>query len=490
MVKRKAYKSTATTFASAQNTDNDNDNEKEDNQNNYTNANSNTTYLGYAIVVFRDAEEAALVHRALGGLEISATYVMDLKDEHQDSATTTTTTTTATHSTTTPEASWAASIPNFWLKVRPVEHNGTTKIKSKAPSSSTTSSTTTPQEIVAVGQDPPLVDQLRPLSTQELQARIQQIQKIQSRRRIAKTANTTMNNAPKKDTVEELKINDLTLGGKTNESSGLVVLASEDQQHEFALEQAVQVYQQRTTTTSTDTDTDTANEDTDAANGSPLRPVRHYKGRLLPLPLRTTVLDILKTLRWAVPNHRSGLTSERYLVLLTKVKKRDPHYGDLRDACRAIMDWADPNYFYSGIAVTKNFCGSPHIDGCDQTYQYAVSLGDFDGTKGGQLCIEGSSSCDNDDNEYDSDSSLSTVAGSGGGTSREFVNVVETHNRIARLDGRHVHWVRTFGQGDRYSLIFYDTSDRHVTPILSSGVDVDYLEAHHRRGEKEHHEID
>jgi hypothetical protein len=158
-------------------------------------------------------------------------------------------------------------------------------------------------------------------------------------------------------------------------------------------------------------------------------------------------------------------------VLLTKVK-RDLHYGDLREACRALMDWADPHYFYSGIAVTKNFCGSPHIDGCDQTYQYAVSLGDFDYTRGGQLCVEG---C------FDGDVSLADGTSTG-----DFVNVVETHNRIVRVDGRHVHWVRTFGQGqkqqggkgDRYSLIFYDTSDRHITPIISSGVDVEYLERH------------
>jgi hypothetical protein len=37
------------------------------------------------------------------------------------------------------------------------------------------------------------------------------------------------------------------------------------------------------------------------------------------------------------------------------------------------------------------------------------------------------------------------------------VAVVETRERIARVDGRHVHWVRTFTGGDRYSLIFYDT---------------------------------
>jgi hypothetical protein len=35
--------------------------------------------------------------------------------------------------------------------------------------------------------------------------------------------------------------------------------------------------------------------------------------------------------------------------------------------------------------------------------------------------------------------------------------VVDTHNRIARVDGRYVHWVRGCGGGDRYSLIFYAT---------------------------------
>ena len=58
----------------------------------------------------------------------------------------------------------------------------------------------------------------------------------------------------------------------------------------------------------------------------------------------------------------------------------------------------------------------------------------------------------------------------------EIVNVVTTHNRIARVDGRHVHYVRTWQTGDRYSLIFYDTSDRHPTPILELGVDETYLD--------------
>ena len=117
------------------------------------------------------------------------------------------------------------------------------------------------------------------------------------------------------------------------------------------------------------------------------------------------------------------------------------------------MDWTDPRYYYSGIAVTKNFVASPHIDHRDTTFQYAISLGDF--TSGGELCVEGSD----------------------GSNGTNFVNVVSTKNSIARVDGRCVHWVRTFCGGDRYSLIFYDTSNRNPTPILESGVDEEFLQS-------------
>jgi hypothetical protein len=48
---------------------------------------------------------------------------------------------------------------------------------------------------------------------------------------------------------------------------------------------------------------------------------------------------------------------------------------------------------------------------------------------------------------------------------------VNTRGRMARVDGRKVHWVRTFTGGDRFSLIFYDTTDRQPTPVLDAGVD-------------------
>lgn len=88
---------------------------------------------------------------------------------------------------------------------------------------------------------------------------------------------------------------------------------------------------------------------------------------------------------------------------------------------------------------------SPHIDQCDTSYQYALALGAF---HGGELCVE-----------------------EAGG---RVVHVVETRGRIARVDGRHVHWVRTHGGGDRYSLIFYDTTGRRPQP-RSAAVDTSWV---------------
>ena len=98
---------------------------------------------------------------------------------------------------------------------------------------------------------------------------------------------------------------------------------------------------------------------------------------------------------------------------------------------------------------------SPHIDDRDRSFQYALSLGDF---KGGELCVEGNT-YNNDNNKYE-----------------DFINVVKTRNRIARVDGRHIHWVRSWNGGDRYSLIFYDTTNKFTTPVIETGVYTKYLE--------------
>lgn len=59
----------------------------------------------------------------------------------------------------------------------------------------------------------------------------------------------------------------------------------------------------------------------------------------------------------------------------------------------------------------------------------------------------------------------------------EYVNVVNTRNRIARVDGRKIHWVRSWEGGDRYSLIFYDTTDRFQTHLIDEGVCSQYIES-------------
>ena len=56
-----------------------------------------------------------------------------------------------------------------------------------------------------------------------------------------------------------------------------------------------------------------------------------------------------------------------------------------------------------------------------------MSLGDFSG--GGQLCVE---------------------------SDAQTVTVIDTHNRIAKMDGRFPHWVTGF-EGERYSIIYYQS---------------------------------
>ena len=97
-------------------------------------------------------------------------------------------------------------------------------------------------------------------------------------------------------------------------------------------------------------------------------------------------------------------------------------YEELYRLVQRVMQWADQSYDYTMVAVTKNFVGSPHIDANDTSFQFAVSLGDF--TEGGELCVE---------NEQNPGS----------------VYVVNTHNKLAKVDGRYIHWVRRFRGGDR-----------------------------------------
>ena len=340
-------------------------------------AGDETPYLGYAIVVYRDAAEATRVQKQLKGIRVTVENV---------------------YTGSTASARRKLDLQSFSLAVRHVENDFTEAAAHTWRQPGTGNDSRLPSS----GLDPPLPEQLRPLEASELRRRVERLQMQPLRQQQSEAADSEhCPNGP-----------------------GSPVAVNDDD-HESALAHAAALYE---------------------AMG-PRREVGHA-GRLIPVALQQRLLTLLETLRWSAQNQRPGLSAERYLVLTTS--SNDPAYRDLRQACRELMQWADPSYFYSGIAVTKNFMASPHIDDRDQSFQYATALGKFNG--GGELCVEGL-----DDNNSD------------------FVNVVKTHNRIARVDGRHVHWVRTWTGGDRYSLIFYDTSDRRPTHLIGCGVDLSYL---------------
>ena len=154
----------------------------------------------------------------------------------------------------------------------------------------------------------------------------------------------------------------------------------------------------------------------------------------------------MQALRWPNSSARPGVNADEYLVLASRRSAsecgtRHPHYP-LRLLCEQLVSWyrvaADDRAFeYNAIAATRNFVGSPHVDRFDQQPQLAVSLGEFEG---GELCVEA---------EHD----------------HTMIEVVDTKERIAKVDGRRVHWVRAYRGGERFSLIFYNTATPTPAPI-------------------------
>lgn len=114
-----------------------------------------------------------------------------------------------------------------------------------------------------------------------------------------------------------------------------------------------------------------------------------------------------------------------------------PRHQALWDKCVAVLrkmgireDDAELGFSCTSIGITKNFRGSPHVDSKDATFQYAASLGRFDHSTGGQLCVES------------------------GGAGSEIV-AIDTFQKIARLDGRFIHFVKDFSGDERYSIIWF-----------------------------------
>jgi len=143
--------------------------------------------------------------------------------------------------------------------------------------------------------------------------------------------------------------------------------------------------------------------------------------------------ELLRT-KWPTQTQRRSVKSDGYLVLKRETSPRDP-YAALKAACEALMMKTDPSFPYDSLAITKNFISSAHVDRDDKSFQYAMSFGDFTG--GGELCVE-----------------------SRDGATRW---MIDTRERLARFDGRSVHWVRGY-DGDRFSVVWYVNRDASFTP--------------------------
>ena len=114
-------------------------------------------------------------------------------------------------------------------------------------------------------------------------------------------------------------------------------------------------------------------------------------------------------------------------IVPTALAKQSAEVIRLWEAVRRVVRAEDPSYEYSSVQVNRNFRGSPHRDRHDKSYQYALSLGSFEG--GGRLLAE---------------------TGDPG-----VIVAYDTRGRLTRLDGRRVHWVQTY-TGERFSLIVFD----------------------------------
>merc|ERR1711976_431797 len=119
----------------------------------------------------------------------------------------------------------------------------------------------------------------RPFTIEELQKRMEHLKK-----------SSNISNGKAIHQLEELEDNELSNNNNNSDDTDKL------HQHERHLQGIVSLYN---------------------LNGP--RKERRYKGKQVPEELRNPLLDILKSLRWQVPNDRKHLNAERYLVLPTNV---------------------------------------------------------------------------------------------------------------------------------------------------------------------------
>jgi hypothetical protein len=155
-----------------------------------------------------------------------------------------------------------------------------------------------------------------------------------------------------------------------------------------------------------------------------------------------------------ISDGRDKSTSTRASRRAIRKAKKLSKYRKIWDLAMKALRNVDPIFATqcTEIAVTFGFQGSPHIDKQNSGPFYGLALGNFTSGQGG-VCVE---------------------------CSARVVAVVNTKNRLGRVDGRYPHWVDEYDkqqqqqpQGvdnaassaiERYSLIYYETGGNFKKP--------------------------
>jgi hypothetical protein len=172
----------------------------------------------------------------------------------------------------------------------------------------------------------------------------------------------------------------------------------------------------------------------------------------------------------------------------------------LNVACGVKTNEGDEQIPFDAVAVTRAFRGSPHVDARDTSHQYVLALGDF--SDGGALCVEEVAEEKNVRPEDPGDARDTGDAGDGdpGGDGagrgkktrdgerrappRRFVPTghvlrVNVKNRVARIDGRHVHWVDGWS-GERFSVVFFCTRKENAAEMQATAAHEEWMAAKQR----------
>ena len=198
----------------------------------------------------------------------------------------------------------------------------------------------------------------------------------------------------------------------------------------------------------------------------------------------------------ALENHAG--TSEHGSHLKKVVELWRLAQATLNVACRSTTGDEPPAF--DAVALTRGFRGSPHVDARDTSHQYVLALGDFPLSEGA-LCVEevaeevaevarpGDARDTGDAGDGDSGGDRAARGRRDGekkdAAAKRFVPTgrvlrVNVKNRVARIDGRNVHWVEGWS-GERFSVVFFCTKKENATEMQATATHEDWMVAKQKK---------